>query len=435
MKKVISLKKCKVPQEKLFCNYVHRICTQTRLDGYDYCIRHILEDKSAPFRQCSFIHPQNGKRCTNAAPKNEKRESLCPWHAKRALMSAKQMIPRKKPNESPKTLLASLELYCQDPLHDRKYDPVADQKEQMELMPVDTGSQSDLRSLGSSNDTYSQSTFIDQTWRGNADSDAESVDSEQEDPLRHAGVYTAEEVALITRDKLIRLQSLYIDQFKRLQHILKEKRRNFLHAVKTEKETLGSIQSVPRLTSEDEIQYRKLKALKRYHQHYGTDSLLQHQARERRRAATEGNNYQPPRHPKCIFAENGQKCSVRALPLSKFCLNHILKDSSQVLYKPCDSGKGDCSKPVVPYSENMTCLLHARLPGNEECSERTWKRPDPSSSANVVAESDSLIQEPEPFQSMDDIASLGLDVVQPGSLFGLNQELPFCDSVLFGSVL
>ena len=56
---------------------------------------------------------------------------------------------------------------------------------------------------------------------------------------RHAGVYTAEEVALITREKLIRLQSLYIDQFKRLQHLLKEKKRRYLHNRKVEHESLG----------------------------------------------------------------------------------------------------------------------------------------------------------------------------------------------------
>lgn len=57
--------------------------------------------------------------------------------------------------------------------------------------------------------------------------------------IRHAGVYTAEEVALIAREKLIRLQSLYIDQFKRLQHLLKEKKRRYLHSRKVEHETLG----------------------------------------------------------------------------------------------------------------------------------------------------------------------------------------------------
>lgn len=45
---------------------------------------------------------------------------------------------------------------------------------------------------------------------------------------RYAEVFTAEEVTKITRDKLIRLQSLYIEQFKWLQHVLRERRRKYL---------------------------------------------------------------------------------------------------------------------------------------------------------------------------------------------------------------
>ena len=73
---------------------------------------------------------------------------------------------------------------------------------------------------------------------------------------RHAGVYSAEEVALIMRDKLIRLQSLYIDQFKRLQHVMREKRRKYLHTRKYERNAYGSSSTVktlnigtPRLTT------------------------------------------------------------------------------------------------------------------------------------------------------------------------------------------
>ena len=49
-------------------------------------------------------------------------------------------------------------------------------------------------------------------------SDAESVDSELDNPLKHAGTYSAEEVVRIMREKLIRLQKLYIDQFQRLRY-------------------------------------------------------------------------------------------------------------------------------------------------------------------------------------------------------------------------
>lgn len=39
----------------------------------------------------------------------------------------------------------------------------------------------------------------------------------------------------------MRLQSLYIDQFKRLQYTLREKRRKYLHVLKKEKETLCTL--------------------------------------------------------------------------------------------------------------------------------------------------------------------------------------------------
>ena len=54
--------------------------------------------------------------------------------------------------------------------------------------------------------------------------------------FRHAGVWTTEEAVRMCRDKMVRLRSLYIDQFKRLQHVLKEKRRKYLHAIQTEEE-------------------------------------------------------------------------------------------------------------------------------------------------------------------------------------------------------
>ena len=49
-------------------------------------------------------------------------------------------------------------------------------------------------------------------------------------------MWTAEEAARICRDKMVRLRSLYVAQFKRLQHVLKEKRRKYLHALQAEQE-------------------------------------------------------------------------------------------------------------------------------------------------------------------------------------------------------
>ena len=69
---------------------------------------------------------------------------------------------------------------------------------------------------------------VEESYRGDGDSDAESVDSDLEDPLKHAGAFSAEEVIRNMRDKLIRLQKLYIDQFQRLQYQLREERRRYV---------------------------------------------------------------------------------------------------------------------------------------------------------------------------------------------------------------
>ncbi|RLV63746.1 hypothetical protein DV515_00017956, partial [Chloebia gouldiae] len=108
--------------------------------------------------------------------------------------------------------------------------------------------------------------------------------------LLHAGVYTAEEVALIMREKLIRLQSLYIDQFKRLQHLLKEKKRRFLHSRKGEHEAIGSslLTGPEGLMAKERENLKRLKCLRRYRQRYGVEALLHRQLRERRVLATDG---------------------------------------------------------------------------------------------------------------------------------------------------
>ncbi|XP_018580446.1 INO80 complex subunit D-B [Scleropages formosus] len=58
---------------KPLCSYSPKLCKQRRLNGYAFCIRHVLEDRTAPFKQCEYVAKYNSQRCTNPIPKSEDR--------------------------------------------------------------------------------------------------------------------------------------------------------------------------------------------------------------------------------------------------------------------------------------------------------------------------------------------------------------------------
>ncbi|XP_028309559.1 KAT8 regulatory NSL complex subunit 2 isoform X2 [Gouania willdenowi] len=321
------------PQEPQGCSFTQRPCSQPRLEGLEFCIKHILEDKNAPYKQCSYVSAKNGKRCPSAAPKAERKDGVafCAEHARRNTMALRAQMRKVSSGPSPETLLTQLN------------DDSLSEEEQTPLM-------------------------LDQTWRGDPDSEADSVDSDHEDPLKHAGVYTAEEVALITREKLIRLQSLYIDQFKRLQHLLKEKKRRYLHNRKVEHETLGSslLTGPEGLSLKERENLKKLKALHRYRRRYGVEALLHRQLRERRQAVTEGASqpYSKTVGEICTSFVDGARCTNACLPMARHCLSHIYQDSNQVLFKVCPGLKdAPCDRTVhMGQSEDPRCPLHLTLP-------------------------------------------------------------------------
>ncbi|XP_051518024.1 KAT8 regulatory NSL complex subunit 2 isoform X2 [Myxocyprinus asiaticus] len=341
-------------QEPQTCSHTQRPCSQPRLEGLEFCIKHVLEDKNAPYRQCSYVSNKNGKRCPNAAPKPEKKEGVtfCAEHARRNALVQQAQMRKASSGPSPEVLLSQLSGYS------RPESGVYSQEGRSEASRIldDSWSEEDQDPI-----------VLDQTWRGEPDSEAESLDSDHEDPLKHAGVYTAEEVALITREKLIRLQSLYIDQFKRMQQLLKEKKRRYLHSRKIEHETIGSslLTGPEGLSMKERENLKKLKALRRYRRRYGVEALLHRQLRERRQAITEGGTPQAMRFgQRCISFVEGTRCSNQCLPMTRHCVSHIYQDSSQVLFKMCPGLKDvPCDRPVhMGQSEEPRCPLHLSLP-------------------------------------------------------------------------
>lgn len=62
------------PEEPQTCGSSLRPCSLPRLDGLDFCIKHILEDKNAPYKQCNYVSTKNGKRCPNASPRGDRKD-------------------------------------------------------------------------------------------------------------------------------------------------------------------------------------------------------------------------------------------------------------------------------------------------------------------------------------------------------------------------
>ncbi|PKK17950.1 KAT8 regulatory NSL complex subunit 2 [Columba livia] len=282
--------------------------------------------------------------------------SFCAEHARRNALALQAQMKKSNPGPVSETLLCQLSSYARPELGAQSAE--SSRSEASRILDEDSWSDGEQDPL-----------TVEQTWRGDPDSEADSIDSDQEDPLKHAGVYTAEEVALIMREKLIRLQSLYIDQFKRLQHLLKEKKRRYLHSRKGEHEAIGSslLTGPEGLMAKERENLKRLKCLRRYRQRYGVEALLHRQLRERRMLATDGAAQQAHTtrsSQRCLAFVNDVRCSNPSLPMTRHCLTHICQDANQTLFKPCQgSEEVPCNKPVpVSLAEEPCYPLHLRLP-------------------------------------------------------------------------
>jgi len=67
------------------------------MDGYEFCIKHILEDPSAPFVQCEQISTKTNRRCTNPVSVNDPTKCCGPHKLMLGLIQKKQ---RKSKNSS-----------------------------------------------------------------------------------------------------------------------------------------------------------------------------------------------------------------------------------------------------------------------------------------------------------------------------------------------
>lgn len=144
---------------------------------------------------------------------------------------------------------------------------------------------------------------------------------------RNAGVWTDDEAALLTKEKLVHLQGLYINQFKRLRHLLQLRYRHYCREM--EQTRRAATYNLEKTMSSRLIPRRESQAVRRYKRRSGVEKLLHQLSKERRRAAAYGdqttssaavrksqaaNNSQ-----QCLFMDGHTSCVETSMPFSKYC--------------------------------------------------------------------------------------------------------------------
>lgn len=411
--------------ERPFCAYLHKICLNNRLEGHKYCIDHIMNDKTAPYRQCTYVHSITGRRCARAAHKVDRRASpLCHYHR-----SLKMNLPPTPPASIIEELSNSGSNLTKHELLDEhlahyKRNRSTETRIQSRNTFWNSKANGSAEPSAKLNKVLAKYNLLRQTGNrysidqqlvelptieevaarhNNADSDTESVDNNL-DLFKHASVFTEEELTRTLRDKMIKLRRLYIEQYGHIQYILKEKRLKYIQAQRNEDEIYGDVFSYRNYR--DSPNYDKLRAMLRYHKTFGPESLLQEQAKRRKLSRpptvgphphphhhhhhhhnnhnqtqqsqnqqVEGSNDTKPaaagpilvlptssdQHQICILSKTPQACTKPCIPLSAYCRQHILYDNKQALFRPCAGGIPPCLTPVVSFTRKNKCWLHTAI--------------------------------------------------------------------------
>ncbi|XP_011208373.3 KAT8 regulatory NSL complex subunit 2 [Bactrocera dorsalis] len=378
-------------------------CSLPRADGSEYCIQHILRDPRGNYRQCTFIY-SNGRKCQNAVQKHDIKKdpemtTLCFEHNRQAqLRKTHTTVGKLKRTDTNEALLHSLSNHIN--LDDKQSERSnSEQDEEIDVVTPHVTpfvAHDQINNLGTvlsklqkrrrileyasdSSSDYDEPPNIKNSARNFEvnESDDDSDNSLAEDLLKHAGIYTREEAVRISEAKLTKLQGLYIDQINHLHHVLKERRRHYLTALRKEREMLCSIHDQLKESPKERVLYKQLKALSSYHRRNGVEAVLYKKFKEKRAKATDAPaGHKGPNFNKCVFAEGGVKCGERAMPCCKYCRKHILEDKRQILFRACEVERsGVVCQETIPciFDNASTCVLHLTLPTRRQYVQKKYE--------------------------------------------------------------
>eukprot|EP01135_Chromosphaera_perkinsii_P005630 Nk52_evm1s356 gene=Nk52_evmTU1s356 len=423
---------------KPLCSYSKKLCSQRRMDGYGFCIRHVLEDPFCPFKQCLYISKSTNKQCTNPIPKEEEEREYCNSHLQLMGLVSKKLLGlsadngkrKRRADDASADADADLEKGNNfEQMHnlvsafrDRDGTKTLTKSEKRKRLAeaLDKHGIGKLSSFEERNSLVSRkiraemdkavSTCVyesadeassdeatdvevdvnvlmkmEEPWWSIGHNDSNDEDSSEENlsVLDNAKVLTDEELADRRRKQLVKLKNLYKLQFRHLRHTLilkhekyvKDKNR-LMKLILNSTEAVGEsdplpppvpIAAEPSAVAQTE---QSPKATKRKKELEATEILENALLKKTKRTvnvktseevaiAEQAARAGPVSKNVCVF-KDGEPCKSTAMPLSKYCFQHILHDEKQVLYVACDweHNGWSCTNPVVRYQYITKCELH-----------------------------------------------------------------------------
>ncbi|TRY69091.1 hypothetical protein TCAL_09346 [Tigriopus californicus] len=409
------------------CRYARHACQRDCHPGYEYCAKHILEEPKAPFKACavnvsvpptptaSLHHPTTtpvtsaalggpgtgvtgthasttwalgsggttatttttttttsmplagglsrpaSRKCGKPAPKQDKKDGMCSDHAKKALIIRTRLQSNKRPADLAQRALADLQHYKRLRHDEPEHSPASKsdaspKKDEKPLVPS-----TPLNGLPST----TVSPVVVKTVKSETDKPAVPLSDQDKLDLLLDGVPPASQRFLGHGTDVDPDED--IPNFIEDAWPTEEERRSYKQSVRKEKEDqLMSIHRQPKDTIEDMLQYERIKALNHYNRPQGLEAVLQKELMLKRKRHSEKGEYKPPSFAKCSFnLTESTKCGEICIPMSKYCIKHVLQDSTQVLFRECgvttQADDGPCETPIPHVVESSTCVYHTVL--------------------------------------------------------------------------
>ncbi|XP_039747571.1 KAT8 regulatory NSL complex subunit 2 isoform X2 [Pararge aegeria] len=393
-------------------------CLLPVVGSRSYCAKHILDDVTAPYKQCAHV-TSSGARCNEPAPV-DKEPGLCFEHARAALNARQRSAAPPPPVTTTETLLNQLQHYVRpertrttscassvsvvsDPADQEQVATHAvDPFKEIDATAVNAAFSASTMECASASDSECDSVTLgsggDCRWHDPDDVEEAPTESR---PLWLAGVFTAEEAVCEAKNVLKSLQSAYVRQMGRLRTLLQTARLQYVRSLRTEKEQYCSINSQARsgpLTVRERRQLLKLRAYAGYHRKHGVEAVLARKLHHKRAKVNDISNRQIPSQGRCTFMEGGVRCSTHTLPATKHCMKHILQDRHQVLFTACGDLRGSdaCREPIAKLPlPSSACRYHTGPPAYTTF---TLKKEDTGSDSESNTSSDlsqNEVQSPE----------------------------------------